>query len=150
MRRQESHQRTGLGEALESRSRAPNAPSPKNLSRGALTRVRRNVSVPECAGTIPSKRNRVTTKTALCTKCHRRLAGTDCHTSDIGHWFAMTGERTTDVSPSKLPLSFRGAKRRGNPHLLEVPTWPEVYSGERIATPVCALVRNDNQKRSAQ
>ena len=21
--------------------------------------------------------------------------GTDCHTSDIGHWFAMTGEATT-------------------------------------------------------
>ena len=64
-------------------------------------------------------------------------------------------------------MSLRGAKRRGNPHLLRQHTAKRNYSrrirrscgfalsianlqsfpaGMRIATPVCALVRNDMQK----
>ena len=70
------------------------------------------------------------------------------------HWFAMTPP----------PLSLRGAKRRGNPHLLRQHKTMRKYlrqirrscefalsaaycsvllQGERIAAPVCALVRND-------
>src|SRR5699024_4673652 len=68
------------------------------------------------------------------------------------------------------PLSVRGAKRRGNPHLLRQHKTMRKYlrqirrscefalsaaycsvllQGERIAAPVCALVRNDMQKAVA-
>ena len=76
------------------------------------------------------------------------------------HWFAMTPP----------PLSLRGAKRRGNPHLLRQHKTMRKYlrqirrscefalsaaycsvllQGERIAAPVCALVRNDMLKTDA-
>ena len=65
------------------------------------------------------------------------------------------------------PLSLRGAKRRGNPYSLQyhktkrntlgkyekhcefalsTTDLPGISAGKRIATPVCALVRNDMQK----
>ena len=68
------------------------------------------------------------------------------------------------------PLSLRGAKRRGNPHLLRqhemksntlgesekhdefalsTTDLPGFSAGTRIATPVCALARNDMQKTEA-
>ena len=93
------------------------------------------------------------------------------------HWFAMTCKRQMGFSGCKgwfamtpPPLSLRGAKRRGNPHLLRQHKTMRKYlrqirrscefalsaaycsvllQGERIATPVCALVRNDMQKAVA-
>ena len=45
-------------------------------------------------------------------------------------------------------MSLRGAKRRGNPHpqnltILYASSLKTEHLGERIATPVCGLVRND-------
>ncbi len=88
------------------------------------------------------------------------------------HWFAMTCKRQRRVSRCKdvPPLSLRGAKRRGNPHLLRqhkakrntLGEYGKRYgfarsstnlsgfsAGKRIAAPVCALVRNDMQKTEA-
>ncbi len=89
------------------------------------------------------------------------------------HWFAMTCRRQRRVSGCKdvPPLSLRGAKRRGNPFSLRqsitesstsgeyekahtdlpevLPTCQVPLRGKRIATPVCALVRNDMLKTDA-
>ena len=69
-----------------------------------------------------------------------------------------------------LPLSLRGAERRGNPHPLRqgktksnysrrirsyyefaisIASLPGFPAGKRIAAPVCALVRNDMLKEEA-
>ena len=44
-------------------------------------------------------------------------------------------------------LSLRGAQRRGNPFLLGNGTIWDTLQGERIATPACAVVRNDSGSR---
>ena len=81
--------------------------------------------------------------------------------------FAMAARSCTRRHPASFCMSLRGAKRRGNPFSLRRgiaesstlgeyergcgfarsrASLPGFSAGKRIATPVCALVRNDMQK----
>ena len=85
--------------------------------------------------------------------------------------FAMAARSCTRRHPASFCMSLRGAKRRGNPLLLRqyitksntlgeyekhcefartAVSLPGISAGTRIATPVCALVRNDMLKTATR
>ena len=59
---------------------------------------------------------------------------TDCHTSDVGHWLAMTGI---------MEVRCMSAGRRGRRPLRKGQQEVRCMGILRIATPACGLVRND-------
>ena len=103
----------------------------------------------------------------LAMTCRRRGRVREC--KDVGRVRCAEGRACQRVQ-GPPPLSLRGAKRRGNPYSLQwgrtrsntlgeyekhcefalsTTDLPGIAAGMRIATPVCALVRNDMQKEEA-